>query len=137
MQGMGNRARVLVIDDEEMIGSVIRRMLAADCDVTPVTSAIEGLRLLRESGPFDLILCDLMMPEMNGMELYEELARNDPEMVQRIVFLTGGAFTLQSREFLDRVANPRLEKPFDAMKLRNLVTHMAPSRGGAAPGRPA
>ena len=68
-----------------------------------------------------MVLCDLMMPGLSGMELHERLARSAPEVARRMVFLTGGAFTDGAREFLARVPNPRIEKPFEPSALREAV----------------
>jgi DNA-binding NtrC family response regulator len=68
-----------------------------------------------------VIVCDLMMPEVTGMDLYAELERSRPELVRRVVFMTGGALTARAREFLARVTNPRLEKPFDLERLRAII----------------
>lgn len=73
-------------------------------------------RLARE--PFDAILCDVMMPELTGAEFHAELVVRHPALARRVVFMTGGAFTEEARRFLDRVPNPRLDKPFDARGLR-------------------
>lgn len=62
-----------------------------------------------------------MMPEMTGADFFEELRRRHPAHAQRVVFLTGGAFTPSTRAFLDGVANQRIEKPFDAKRLRALL----------------
>jgi CheY-like chemotaxis protein len=70
---------------------------------------------------FDVIVCDLMMPEMTGMDLHSRLSQSRPADAARMVFLTGGAFTSEAREFLDRVTNQRVEKPFDPPALRALV----------------
>jgi PAS domain S-box-containing protein len=117
------RGRIMVIDDEPVIGQTVRRVLAKDHDVTVVERAQEALDLLLGAeNHFDVIFCDLMMPQMTGMDLYEQLTCSEfPEQATRIVFLTGGAFSQQARHFLDEVTNPRLEKPFDAMHLRTLV----------------
>ena len=120
------RRRILVIDDEPLIGTVMRRMLAAEYEVVPVTSATEGLALLQREGPFDLIMCDLMMPEMSGMDFYEALHRLDPAQADGMVFLSGGAFTAEARAFLDRVHNERMEKPFDTAALRTLIRKRLP-----------
>ena len=122
------RRRILVIDDEPLIGTVIRRMLAADYDVVPVTSAADGLKALREAGPFELVMCDLMMPEMSGMEFYDELRAVNANLADNMVFLTGGAFTADARAFLDRVANERMEKPFDTSALRAMIRSHLPPR---------
>ena len=131
------RGRVLVIDDEEGVGRVIQRILAGTYVVMTDTSAAAALARLRCDPGFDVILCDLMMPEMTGMELHDEILRTAPELAERLVFLTGGAFTDRARSFLERVPNARLEKPFDANALRSLVgervVHRAPpARSSAA-----
>jgi CheY-like chemotaxis protein len=70
---------------------------------------------------FDLILCDLMMPEMTGMDLHRELSRVAPEQASRMIFLTGGAFTDKARQFLSETVKEYLEKPFDPVNLRAIV----------------
>ena len=69
----------------------------------------------------DLILCDLMMPEMNGMDLHHEVSRVDPDVARRFVFLTGGAYTDSARVFLAQVNNPKLDKPIQPNLLRSVV----------------
>ena len=63
-----------------------------------------------------------MMPEMSGIDFHAELERLAPELADQIIFLTGGAFTVRAREFLDRVPNACLDKPFDSASLRSLVS---------------
>jgi PAS domain S-box-containing protein len=123
--GQGRRGRVLVVDDEPMVGKVLERILAADHDVITVASGREALSRLA-SDTFDIVLCDLMMPEMTGMDLHEQLSAGFPDHAVKMVFLTGGAFTPRAREFLDRVPNQRLEKPFDAQNVRALVREFVP-----------
>jgi len=67
-----------------------------------------------------------MMPEMTGMDLHAELLRREPALAERLVFMTGGAFTPAAREFLDRVPNARVEKPFDVQDLRALIQTLLP-----------
>ncbi len=74
-----------------------------------------------QAGDFDLILCDLMMPGFSGMDVHGALARLGPEHVQRMVFVTGGAYTTEGAAFLATVTNPHLDKPFNAEQLRRLV----------------
>jgi CheY-like chemotaxis protein len=114
------RARVLVIDDEPMVLTAITRALSGH-DVVPLQDAREALPLLVQDGTFDLILCDLMMPNLSGIELHDMMAAVVPRLRRRVVFLTGGAFTPRAREFLDQVPNRHLEKPFDPDDLRELV----------------
>jgi len=117
----GRRGRVLVIDDEPMIATAIRRTLSLEHDVVLSSAAAIALQRIKQGEEFDVILCDLMMPQMTGMELYEELVRTAPAQADRVVFLSGGAFTAAARAFLDEVPNPHLEKPFDTRQLLALV----------------
>jgi nitrogen-specific signal transduction histidine kinase len=121
---VARRARVLVIDDEPAIGIALRRTLQDDHDVDAVTSARSALDLLDAGRRFDLILCDMMMPEQTGEGLHAELAGKLPDQAERMVFLTGGAFTPGARAFLDRVNNVCLEKPFDGDAVRALCARM-------------
>jgi two-component system NtrC family sensor kinase len=92
-------------------------MLREAFDVTVFTNAREALEVIRAGHHYDAVLCDLMMPEVTGMDLYERVAELHPPSAERIVFLTGGAFTRRAEDFLRFVKNPRLEKPFDRAKL--------------------
>ncbi|MSP62299.1 MAG: PAS domain S-box protein [Myxococcales bacterium] len=118
----GPRGLLLFIDDEPSIGAIAQRVLGQDHDLVFQSSAREALRLLTGGARFDLIFCDLMMPEMTGMDLHAALHREAPELLDRLIFLTGGAFTPRAREFLESVPNPRLEKPFDIRELRALIS---------------
>jgi CheY-like chemotaxis protein len=109
--------RVLVIDDERAIGTSLAILLKGEHEVASVTRAADAIARLEAGESFDVILCDLMMPEMSGMGFYRVLLERWPELAPRVVFLTGGAFTAASREFLERVPNARLEKPFEARRL--------------------
>jgi PAS domain S-box-containing protein len=115
------RGRVLVIDDEVLVATTLRRALSGEHDVVGVTDPHEAVRMITAGQSFDVILCDLMMPTATGMDLFHELSQVAPEHVPRMVFITGGAFTAQARTFLDTVPNARLEKPVDLRALRTLV----------------
>jgi CheY-like chemotaxis protein/two-component sensor histidine kinase len=115
------RARVLVVDDEPMIMTAIGRALALDHDVVSTENAVDALERIIRGDRFDIIVCDLMMPQMTGMDLYRELLQRVPEQATRMVFLSGGAFTAAARSFLDEVPNHRLDKPFDTRQLLALV----------------
>jgi len=114
------RGAVLIVDDEPAVGIILARVLR-DHDVTLLTRAREAIDLVVGGKHFDVIISDLMMPEMSGIDLYDELTRRQPEAAQRMVFISGGAFTKGASAFLDRVANERLEKPFETAKVRALV----------------
>jgi len=118
------RGNVLVIDDEESLAQAIRRFLSVEHTVTAVYRARDALDLLELGTRYDVILCDLMMPQITGMELHGEVMRIDPTQAARIVFLTGGAFAPSAREFLTATTNRRIEKPFDLKEVRRLVNEM-------------
>jgi len=112
--------RVLVIDDDVHVCSGLRRVLR-EHDVTVVMNGKDALDLLRTNAQFDVILCDLMMPEMTGMALYVHVAAEMPALAEKMIFITGGAFTQAGRAFLDEIPNERLEKPYEPQNLRALV----------------
>jgi CheY-like chemotaxis protein/two-component sensor histidine kinase len=120
-------AKVLVVDDEVPVASAIRRALRGHL-VTTAATGEEALKGLRGGERYDVIFCDLMMPEMTGMELYEEITRAFPEQAERMVFLTGGAFTPAAREFLETVKNARLEKPFETEQLLAQIRRLTEGR---------
>jgi len=124
----GPRARVLVIDDEVPIANTMRELLGARHDVTATTSVRDALAAVESGRDFDVIFCDLMMPGMSGIELYEELREGHPGLADRIVFMTGGAFTKRAAEFLATTENKRVEKPFSLGLIERIVREMAAPR---------
>jgi signal transduction histidine kinase len=117
----GSRPRVLVVDDEPLVCASLYRVLARDFDVVPHTSARQALSLVRAGEPFDAVLCDIMMPEMSGIAFHEELSRLQPALAAEVVFLSGGAFTESSQEFLRTVPNVCIQKPFEPAELVTLL----------------
>ena len=117
----GRSCRVLFVDDEPVLGPLVRRALAPAHEVTCAASGREALAAIDRGDVFDVILCDLMMPEMSGMDLHEALMQRYPEHAAKMVFMTGGAFTTRARQFLEKVSNPRLDKPFKRDQLRAFV----------------
>lgn len=115
------RGRVLAIDDEVTMVNLIRRVLGGTNDVVTETRAASALERFVNGERFDVILCDMMMPQMTGMEFYQELKRIAPDAVESVIFLTGGAFTPSAISFLEQVPNQKLEKPLDALGLREVV----------------
>jgi two-component system, cell cycle sensor histidine kinase and response regulator CckA len=111
--------RILVVDDETSVANVVRRMLEGH-DVDVALSGREAISRLREAD-YDLILCDLIMPDVTGIDVYEALRSRGRGEEQRIVFMTGGAFTDGARRFLDVVPNRWLEKPFDRAALERAL----------------
>lgn len=126
------RARILVVDDEPMVGLAVERSLRSEHEVTLTRSAKEALALIVKGERYDLILCDVMMPEMSGIELEAAIRALDEPQSLRMVFLTGGAFTKRTQEFLARMQERVLEKPFGVSDLRAYVSgKVKPSGGGA------
>ena len=115
------KARLLVIDDEPAVARYIARVLKHDCDVTTVNSGGDALSRLDSGEQFDVVLCDVMMPEMNGIELYGIIRERHTDLVPRVFFMTGGVFTQEAARFLERLPNPPIEKPMYKEKLRAMV----------------
>lgn len=115
------RGSVLVIDDEPTVAKALGRALEYEHDVTIASNAGEASQMIVAGRRYDVILCDLMMPQMTGMDLHADLQRSAPEQATKMVFLTGGAFTSEARTFLDAVPNQRIEKPFDTQHVRSIV----------------
>ncbi len=115
------RRTILLVDDEPLLGRSTRLLLAPHHEVIAVTSGREALQRIASGGSFDLILCDLMMPVMTGIELYAELERVAPAVLPRIVFMTGGAFTEEAQAFLAAPGRRHLEKPFSLRAVRAMI----------------
>src|SRR5690606_31677090 len=115
------RGKVLVVDDEPMIAKAVQRILSPQHEVVGIESADEVLKRIGAGEHFDVILCDLMMPQMTGMDLHAEISRVALEQAGRMIFLTGGAFTPRARAFLDETPNLHIDKPFEIRHLRALI----------------
>lgn len=131
------KARVLIVDDEPQIASSIGDLFGDAHEITQVSSGAEAQQALSNDQPFDLVVCDLMMPVMTGIDLYQWLnSRNDPT-ADRILFITGGAFTQRAQAFLRNVPNICLEKPFSPGALmraaRETLAHMQRIQPASAP----
>ncbi|MBI2606826.1 MAG: response regulator [Deltaproteobacteria bacterium] len=114
--------RLLIIDDEKMLASVFTRAIGVDHDVTFADSSNDAIALLEKDNRFDLILSDLMMPNITGMELYGIVSARWPELSARMIFMTGGAFTEQAREFVAQLPPERiLDKPFGSRTLKTII----------------
>jgi CheY-like chemotaxis protein len=120
----GRRGRVLVVDDDPAIATLIARVLSSQHEVRSVLRASEAIDLIAAGERFDVVLSDLMMPQVTGMDLYSALVALDRAQAARVVFMTGGAFSPEARAFLDQVPSHRIEKPFEIGELRALVSEM-------------
>jgi CheY-like chemotaxis protein len=115
------RGRVLIVDDEPMVARALGRVLEHEHEVTLAATAGDACQRVIAGERYDVILCDLMMPQMTGMELHAHLLRHVPDQAAQMVFLTGGAFTPGARLFLDAIPNQRIEKPFDTQHIRSII----------------
>ena len=120
------RGRLLIIDDEPLLIAALSRTLSPEHEVIALTHAREALERVRAGERFALILCDLMMPELTGMDVYYSVRTTWPGLQERIAFITGGAFTPETQRFLKEVPNPLLTKPFEPAHIRELVTASQP-----------
>jgi PAS domain S-box-containing protein len=128
--------KILVIDDEKSLLRAMQRILEDDeHGVTATDSAIDALAMIERGDRFDLIISDLMMPTMTGVDFYEALLARNSDLARSVIFVTGGAVTANVDAFLNSVPNPKMEKPFKAAQLRDVVQRALAARAGAAKGR--
>ncbi|HEY1906227.1 MAG TPA: response regulator [Myxococcaceae bacterium] len=128
------RTRVLVVDDEPLVASAARRLLARAHEVQVAHNGHSALELI-ETGRFDAVLCDILMPHMTGLELHALLSATRPEVAGRMVFLTGGVFDGRAERFLEDNARWCMGKPFDPGALLALVAGRIASADALAPCR--
>ncbi len=119
------RGRILVVDDEQRFGLTLQLLLGRAHDVTYTPSAREALAWIQSGKPFDVILCDLMMAEVTGKQFHEALSQHSEDLARRIIFMTGGAYTPSSLEFVAKMTNPLLNKPFKTEEAREAAGHPA------------
>lgn len=122
-------ARILVVDDEEAMRITVEASLEG-YDVQLAASAAEALEVLAQSD-VDLVLCDLLMPEMTGAELYESLPSDSP-LRSRFIFMSGGALPIAVESFVGLVRPPMLYKPFTLALLREVVAAALAAHGPAS-----
>lgn len=127
---VASRTRVLIVDDDKVITSALRRVLSGEHDVTVMNDPAEALALVRGGQRFDAILCDVVMPGMSGVQLYRAIAELAQDQAARAILMTGGSLP---RDAVELIAGgmPSLPKPFDVDQLRDLIKQL---RSGV-PGR--
>jgi signal transduction histidine kinase len=134
------RRRILAVDDEALLLKAYRRMLGETHDVITCLGAEEALRLLETDDDFAVILCDLQMPDMSGMDLYAVVRARMPAVAERFIFVTGGAFSADAKRFLEETSPAVVNKPFRIEELLVLIDQQAEVAGAAsarAPAQPA
>jgi len=125
------RARLLVVDDEPLVGDVIQRLFGLKHEVVTVTRAADALTLIGAGARFDLVLCDLLMPDMTGMQLHDQLMAHAPDQARRTVFMTGGAYTERARTFAAQRSHRILTKPVDAREIEKVLRETLSATGSA------
>lgn len=121
------RPRALIIDDEVTITNALRRHMQGDHDVTVENNPVAAIAAIRAGARFDVILCDLMMPKQNGVQVYRELCAIAPDQAAVMILMSGGSVPRDAADLLatGKVAN--LIKPFDLEDLRALIARLPTS----------
>lgn len=126
------KARVLVIDDEELVLRALGRMLR-EHEVVTARGGADALARIASGPAFDVIFTDITMPDMTGIELYRLLLAERPELARRVVFLSGGAVTPDTRTFLASIPNAHLEKPVRGSILDDVIARLRARAATLAP----
>jgi len=112
--------RVLLVERDRRVGEALRRAIGKDQDVWLASTAHEAFEFL-ERGEFDLVLCDVMLSDASGLELFERLEQRRPELAGRFVFMSGTGLGTHMKALLEQSARPVLQKPIDVKELRRFV----------------
>jgi len=115
------RGRLLIVDDEPVIAETLAQLLSDRHDVDVATSASRALDRMAEFAHYDVILCDLVMPGMTGMQLHAKVEERHPTLATRMRFMTGGAFLPEAETFLRDGKHQAIQKPFDLNALTSLI----------------
>jgi len=115
------RGHVLVVDGEHGVGRWLKQLLRCDHDVEVVGRADEVVRRIDDGARFDVILCDVMIPDCTGPELCAKLAVGHPDQAAGMVFMTDGAMSKAARDSLAKMSNLCIRRPFDLDGMRALV----------------
>lgn len=119
------RPLVLLVDDEDAIRKALTRALYRTCDVEAVASADAAMVLLGSGLTPELIVSDLLLPGMSGADLHRFVQRQRPELLRRLLFLTGGAVSPDARDFVRDHLDTVLAKPVDMQRLKSIITRVA------------
>jgi len=125
----GGRFRVLVVDDEPMILTMLQRYLGQHHDVVTAPNGLEALKILERDEAFDMVLCDVAMPGLSGVELHEWMSQRGSRLARRTAFMTGGVSDPDLQRYLEGSGCPMLSKPFDRSAVLRVVGEQAEGRG--------
>lgn len=114
--------RILIVEDEPVIGEVCRRTLAGEAfEVDIAVSGRVAQGMLGEKD-YDLILTDIRMPEVGGKQLYQWISDKYPGLAKRVIFITGDVMGGGTHSFLELSGRPYLLKPFTPEELKTIVS---------------
>lgn len=125
MDDQMHRARIMLIDDELDLRKVLNRRLEKSFECTAFERATDALAALDSGQVFDVIFCDLNMPSVSGIEFRAELSLRHPELLPRLVFMTGGGCSEEAETFLREQENPPLIKPFELQEIVKLISRLS------------
>lgn len=120
VRSMVPKLRILICDDERMVARAIKPHLS-EHDVELLDGGREVLRQLADDREYDLILCDVMMPDVTGMDVFGHVEEHHPELVERMLFMSGGTYTETAQAFRERIGTRFLEKPIVVERLLERV----------------
>jgi CheY-like chemotaxis protein len=125
-------ARVLVVDDEPVIAQTMGLLLGDEHQVQTEVRAADALGRLRAGMRFDVMLCDVMMPEMTGLDLLDAIEREMPEQASAMLFMSGGVFDARLRARLEASGRPCIDKPIELSRVYSFITERAGAAGRLA-----
>ena len=115
----------MVVDDEVLVARAVRRVFDKEFRVDIALDGQSALEKLRESD-YDVVLCDVMMPGVSGLEVYRQVRSENEALAGRFVFATGGLFSQELSDSVKRLSNMIVEKPFDPAELRRVILAAVP-----------
>ena len=120
-RGAARASRILVVEDEPTVARLIADVLSEDGHVVQIIlDSREGLELA-QSRQYDLVICDLRMPHLDGRAFYRQLARGENPLQRKLIFVTGDTLAPRTVDFLQRCGLPYLAKPFLVEELKEVV----------------
>ncbi|MFO0555953.1 MAG: response regulator, partial [Polyangiaceae bacterium] len=122
--------RVLLIDDEPLVLSAFSRLLRKDCELSSANGGADAVRILKEDTDWDLVICDMMMPGLDGPAVFSFVETNIPELSSRFAVCTGGAFTERVTAFLESFEGIVLEKPLRKRDVLDVLARTKPDERG-------
>ena len=126
--GPRRRYRVLLVDDDALVRRAFCRLLVNQCDLIEAEGGQAALELIAQDDRFDVILCDIMMPRMDGVAFYERVRDERPRLAEQFVFVSGGTFTRRTHDFVDNTGHIVLEKPVRRELLMAVIERVASSQ---------